>query len=120
MNICIPTVSDAGAAARLSPHFGRAPFFTLVDVESGRAETVRNRDPQHEHGRCDPLGALEGGGVHAVVCRGMGSHALERLAARGVPVLATDAWLVADALQAFREGRLPRLTREDAGHHDHG
>ena len=58
MTICLPTVSDAGLTARLSPHFGRAPFFTLVETETGNVEVVPNTHQHHEHGHCNPLGAL--------------------------------------------------------------
>ncbi|MEJ2503938.1 MAG: NifB/NifX family molybdenum-iron cluster-binding protein [Gemmatimonadota bacterium] len=113
MTVCIPTTDDVGAAARLSSHFGRAPFFTIVDVEAARAETVPNPRPRHEKGECDPLGALDGRGVDVVVCRGIGPGALERLRTVGIPVLTTEAWTVGDAVRAFREGRASRVA---AGH----
>jgi predicted Fe-Mo cluster-binding NifX family protein len=120
MRICIPTTDDAGLRGRLSPHFGRAPWFTIVDVEAGRAWTLRNRRAQHEAGRCDPVAALEGETVDAVVCRGMGPSARDELRSRGVAVLVTGGWTVADAVRELREGTLSPLTAERAGRHVHG
>ena len=115
MRICIPTVNDAGLGGRLSPHFGRAQYFTLVDVEQGRACTSPNPHAMHEEGERDATRVVEDGTVDAVVCRGIGPRALERLRAYGVPVLHTGAWTVAGAIRELREGKLTRLTA-DAAH----
>lgn len=123
MRLCIPTTDDRGLAARLSPHFGSAPCFTLVDTASGEVEALTNDHAVHEHGRCNPAQGLEGRGLDAVVCRGLGRRALQRLQASGLPVLVTDALTVADALAELETGVL-RLMQEDdacAGHgHGHG
>jgi predicted Fe-Mo cluster-binding NifX family protein len=43
MKICIPTHGDEGLEAAVAGHWGRAPFFTLVDaaVEALRRGAVR-------------------------------------------------------------------------------
>jgi predicted Fe-Mo cluster-binding NifX family protein len=123
MRVCIPTTDDAGLDGRLSQHFGRCAFFTLVDVETGRVEILTNARPDHESGECG--GALEhlaGRSVDAVICRRMGHKALERLQGLGLPGLRTEAWSVAEALRALRAGTLSPLP-DDAAHdhtHDHG
>lgn len=120
MRVCIPTTNDAGVAGRVSPHFGRAPYFTLVDLATSETHTFPNPRAEHEEGRCHVSEALEGRIVDAVVCRAMGSIVLRELRDYGVAVLRTDAWTVAGALRQFREGRLSRLTPEFAGRHAHG
>ena len=117
MKICLPTVSDAGLAARLSPHFGRAPFFTLVESETGAVEVLPNTHQHHEHGHCNPLGALQDVVSDAVVYRGVGGHALMLLEQHGLPAYLTDEWTVETALTAFRAGRLTRMALEDACRH---
>jgi predicted Fe-Mo cluster-binding NifX family protein len=108
MRLCIPTTSDAGVAARLSPHFGRAPYFTLIDAATGEIAVVGN-DGCHGPGGCDPLSSLAAGSLDAVVCHGMGRRALSGLNARGVDVFVTDGATVTDAVAGFRAGRLRRL-----------
>lgn len=120
MRLCIPTTTDRGTGSRLSPHFGSAPFFALVDSATGETITIANGHARHEHGRCEPTRSLEGQGVDAVVCRGLGHRALGRLGAGGIPVLATEAWTVAKALEAFRTGTLRPLTPEEACAGGHG
>ncbi len=117
MRVCLPTVSDGGLTALLSPHFGRAPFFTMVDGETGAVEVRANDRQHHQHGHCDPLGALGDLAADAVVCRGIGAHALMLLERRGLVAYLTEAWTVRDALEAFRSGALPRFDREQACRH---
>ena len=121
MRLCLPTVDPSGLSSRLSPHFGSAPFFTLVDTASGLVEAWSNAHEHHEHGRCNPAMGLVGRNLDAVVCRGLGRRALQRLADAGIPVLVTEGWTVAGALEAFHAGELRAMSDEEAcAGHDHG
>jgi len=116
MKLCIPTDDERGLMGRLSSHFGSAPFFTLVDSETGEARVVANLHEQHEPGTCQSAEALRGYGVGAVVCRGLGRRAFARLRNMGLPVFVTDGEDPAEALAKYRSGRLDRLTSESACH----
>jgi predicted Fe-Mo cluster-binding NifX family protein len=123
MKLCIPTEDEAGLGGRLSSHFGRAPYFTVVESGTGVPVVLLNGRARHEHGECgDAASAFDGRGVEAVVCRGVGRRALAGLAERGVAVFVTDAATVAEAVLAFREGRLSPVTLNEAcaGGHAHG
>lgn len=118
MRLCIPTVDDRGLEGRLSHHFGSAPYFTLVDSETGSVEVVANPHGEHEPGTCHSAEALTAYGVGAVVCMGMGlgRRAFGRLRHMGLPVFVTEDEEASTALKAFRAGRLRRLTSERACH----
>lgn len=123
MRICIPTMEGSGLEAVASGHFGSAPFFTVVDTESGESQVIPNEGHQHEHGICSPIRHLGPGRFEAVVCRGMGRRALASLTGAGFQVFVTDGERVADILEAARTGRLRRLSETDAcdgGRHEHG
>jgi predicted Fe-Mo cluster-binding NifX family protein len=126
MKLCIPTDEDGGLGGRLSSHFGSAPYFTLVESETGEADIVSNLHRDHEPGTCQAADLLRGYGVAAVVCRGLGRRAYGRLRNLGVPVFVTEAEDSLSALRQFRAGRLKRLTAESAcrggrgGHHHRG
>lgn len=119
MRLGMPTVNERGLGALLSPHFGSAPYFTLVDVETGEVEVVENEHARHEHGRCRPTASLVGRRLDAVLCRGLGRGAHERLREAGLRVYLTGAMDVADAVAAFREGRVVEAEAEQLcrGHH---
>ena len=120
MRLCIPTEDDTGLSGRLSSHFGSAPYFTLVDSETGDVQVVSNLHAEHEPGACVSAQALMGYGVGAVVCRGLGRRAFGRLRDMGLPVFVAEAGEASDALEAFRAGRLARLTSEMACHGGRG
>ena len=116
MRLCIPTLDDRGLEARLSAHLGSAPYFTLIESDSGDVKVLANLHGQHESGNCRTADALQGYGVEAVVCRGLGRRAFGRLRDMGIPVYVSDDERTSAALHAFRFGRLPRLASEDACH----
>lgn len=122
MRLCLPTVHDHGRTALLSDHFGSAPYFTLVDTESGITDVISNHHAEHAPGSCDAARSIAGHNVDAVVCLGLGRRALAKLESAGIPVFAADASTVAGAVEAFEAGRLRRMSAQAAcggGHRHH-
>ena len=121
MRVCIPTMDDRGREGMPSDHFGSAPFFTFVDTETGEYEPVRNGGSSHVHGSCQPLKFLGTRPVDAVIVRGLGRRAFSRLADAGVEVFVTLEANAGETIAAFKDGRLKRLTSDEACHgHDGG
>ncbi|HUT07462.1 MAG TPA: NifB/NifX family molybdenum-iron cluster-binding protein [Candidatus Latescibacteria bacterium] len=120
MRICFPTETNQGLSALLYGHFGSAPFFTLADTETGILEVRDNQGQVHAHGACHPVGALEGLGIQAVVCGGMGLRALQKLEEAGIEVYRSGALTVEEALREIREGKAERLSAEGACAHHKG
>ena len=130
MRLLIPTMDTDGARARLSGHFGRAPYYTVADTETGTVVAVANPSVSHAHGECVPASeALGPGSYDAVVCQGIGAGAISRLAQAGIPVFVHDGPDVAAAVAAFQARTLRMAGNEDGcggsgscgGHgHDHG
>jgi predicted Fe-Mo cluster-binding NifX family protein len=121
MRICVPTETDQGLAAPVCGHFGSAPYFTLVDTESGETEVVPNRGHQHGHGNCAPLRELAGQPFDAVVCGGMGRRAAAALAEQGLGLYIAPPGTVDDLLAAFRADQLQEAQPSQlCGGHGHG
>jgi predicted Fe-Mo cluster-binding NifX family protein len=123
MKICIPTMDDLGLEGKVSGHFGSAPFFTLVDTESGACEIIDKGGHGHDHGACAPVDLLKAHELDAVVCMGMGRGAIMRLGQAGLSIFFAESEKVSDVVAAAREGRLRALSPQDAcaGHgHGHG
>ncbi len=116
MRLCIPTTDDRGHEGTLSAHFGSAPYFTLVDSETGALEVVANPRSRHAPGTCEVVQGLPAHHVEAIVCLGLGRRALSGLRNSGIAVYVADVPDVQGALKAFRAGRLPALTNEQACH----
>jgi len=120
MRLCIPTVDDAGLDARLSEHFGSAPYYTIVDTDSEACEVVSNAHARHEHGACEAAAGMNGHAVDAVVCRGLGRRAYAGLAAAGIPVYVADEPDVSGVVARFQAGQLDPLAEEAACRGGHG
>jgi predicted Fe-Mo cluster-binding NifX family protein len=120
MKICIPTHGNEGLGAEVAGHLGRAPFLTLIDTESGALDVIANAP--HQGGQCQPAAPLEGRGVDAIVCLGVGGRALSTLEAAGIRVLTTRASRVDEVLLAVRTGEAREMSARDAcaGHPDEG
>ena len=121
MKIAFPTAEERGLDSAVYGHFGSAQAFVVVDSETGMVVSVVNRDRVHQHGQCQPLSALGGSQVDAVVVGGIGFGALIKLNAAGVQVFRAVEGSVQENLDLIVRGKLPHLTRDQtcAGH-DHG
>jgi predicted Fe-Mo cluster-binding NifX family protein len=121
MNICVPVTRDEGLQSPVSAHFGSAPLFMIVEVESQSFQAIPNRNRHHEHGMCNPLMALEGQEVDGLAVGGIGGGALSKLQAAGIRVYLSNLPTVEATVSAFRAGTLREVTPAEAcGHHRHG
>lgn len=122
MKVCIPTLDGRGLDAAVASHFGSAPVFTLVDVETRRTHILANDETCGDHTGCHSSGRLHRLGVDAVLCRGMGRQAFARLAEDGIAVFVVRDADVTAAMDALCTGRARLLTADSAcgGGHGHG
>ncbi len=109
-HLCIPAMGPEGLRAQVSEHFGSAPYFTLYHTASQETQVVKNMHLHHSHGACQPLRAIAGFKVDAVVCGGMGARALMLLNQGGIKVYQGRAGTVKDLLEAYHKGDLVELT----------
>ena len=70
MEIAFPTLENQGTDSRVHGHFGSAPYFVIVNTEKNSTEIIENPDRDHLHGQCQPLKALDGRRVDAIVVGG--------------------------------------------------
>ncbi|WXG43296.1 MAG: NifB/NifX family molybdenum-iron cluster-binding protein [Promethearchaeati archaeon SRVP18_Atabeyarchaeia-1] len=111
--IVVPTVDENGLSAQLADHFGRAPYFAVIELgESNEVSNVRTVKNVGEH---------FGGGGHAheailqqkpsaVIVRGMGPRGLSSFQDAGVAVLRANANTVKEVIDAYKDDELQELT----------
>lgn len=118
MKVCFAVQNDDGLESAIYGHFGSAPVFLLVDTESRTVEKVSNGNLIHAHGACNPVMALGGRNVDAVVVGGIGGGALMKLNALGVKVYGSMAPTIQGNVDLLMKNRLPELSMENtcAGH----
>jgi predicted Fe-Mo cluster-binding NifX family protein len=120
--VVIPTEDQNGLNATVAEHFGRAPYFVVVDLdENGHVSNVETVENTGEHaggtGQAhDHVVALQ---PNAIIVCGMGPRGLISFQNAGIAVLRANASTVNQVITAYKEDQLPELTEgcEHAHHH---
>ncbi len=107
MKLCFPVKEISGLESEVYGHFGSAPAFFIVDSVTKEAKVVHNADRQHVHGMCNPVGAIEGQEVDAVIVGGIGGGALMKLNRAGIDVYKAMAKTVRVNIELLEAGGLP-------------
>lgn len=114
MKVGFAVQKSEGVESQVYDHFGSAPAFLIVDTEGKDVLTVGNRDLHHAHGACNPIMALDGKTVEAMVVGGIGAGALTKLNALGIRVYAAGAPTVKENLALLSENKLQELSVQDS------
>ena len=122
MKVCFAVQKDEGIDSTVYNHFGSAPAFIVIDTTADQSVTVNNADMDHVHGACNPIMAIGGQDVDAVVVGGIGAGAIQGLNSRGIKVYGAVAPTVKGNLELLKTSGLPELTMQHAcgGHSQDG
>ncbi len=121
MKVAIPTNGERGLDEEVSNIFGRAPFFTIVDLDS--MSVVAKRNPgslaQHAAGVASARAILNSG-TSAVITREIGPNSYEILREAGVKVF-SGVGTVKDVVERLKRGELEEFKEHTRGFgHDLG
>ena len=106
-------MGQGGLSDHVSPHFGRAPVFTIVDTETNTVEVLPNTS-EHMGGSGLPPAHMAAAGVQVMLCSGIGPRAIQMFEQYGIRVYVGASGTVRDAVQAWRKGLLREATDKDA------
>jgi predicted Fe-Mo cluster-binding NifX family protein len=113
VRIVIPVLEESGLNARLSEHFGRAPYFAVIELdENGRVSNQRTVPNVGEHlggsgRRADFILQLK---PNAIITYGMGPRGLNIYQSVRVAVLRANANTVGEVIAAYNKDELEELT----------
>jgi len=110
--IVIPVEEKGGLEAETSEHFGRAPYFLLVELgEKGELLGVRSipNESKHFGGNRNPVEMLLSLKPTSVIVRGIGTRALNILRSRGITVLRTSGGNAGESIREYIEGKLENM-----------
>ena len=122
--IVIPVEDEGGLEARVAEHFGRAPFFAVVDLdENGKILSTKTEANKGEHhgGTGHPHENLLALKPDVIIACGMGPGGLTSFQNAGATVLKANANTVKDIVASYKQGKLETLATgcEHAHHHTH-
>jgi len=113
VRIAVPVEDENGLNARLSQHFGRAPYFAVVELdENGKVLNIKTEPNEGKYsGRMgkspEIIMSLK---TNAVITYGMGFRALNIFQGANVAVLQTSKDYVKEVIEAYNRDELVELT----------
>ncbi len=120
MKLGFPVEINQGLESTVYGHFGSAPAFVIVDAESKETLGLENGNRHHQHGNCNPVMALSGQEIDAMIVGGIGPGALMKLQAMGIRVFGAGAKTIQENIALFRENQLAELCMDDSCHAHQG
>ncbi len=122
--LVVPVEDEAGLDAAVAQHFGRAPYFAIVDIdENGQIQKVKTEPNTGEHmgGTGHPHETILSLKPDVIVAFGIGPGGLHSFQNAGVTVLKAQDLTVKETIDSFKAGKLGELAGgcEHAHHHEH-
>ncbi|TFG68379.1 MAG: dinitrogenase iron-molybdenum cofactor biosynthesis protein [Anaerolineales bacterium] len=106
--IAISVLDATGLDAQISPHFGRCPYFTVVEVEAREVTSVESvANPyfsNHQPGEVP--GFIHSIGADVMLSGGMGGRAVEFFQNYGITPATGASGIARDALNLYLDGGL--------------
>jgi ArsR family transcriptional regulator len=109
MRIAVASDDGNGLDALISQHFGRCPYYTLVEVEAGEVKEVSVVDnPFYDsHGEPGQVpGFIHSQGAQVIIAGGMGPRAISFFNQFGIETVTGTSGKVSDALNSYLGGGL--------------
>ena len=123
MTIVFPTMKDTGLAAKRGAHFGKASFYTAINVVDGVVKEVNvYKNPGHATGGCaNAVTNIQALGCDKLVVGGIGGEPLKKFLAAGIDVFHDEKnESVEDSLRDFLAGKIAKIDpNHTCGHHHH-
>ena len=121
--IVIPVEDEKGLKAQIAQHFGRAPYFAVVNLDDKgtiiNVETHANTG-EHMGGFGHPHENIQTLEPNIIIAFGMGPGGLQSFKNAKTKVLKAEQNTVEEAIAAFRTGKLKELTAGcEEAHHQH-
>lgn len=125
MIIAISSENNQGENSQVAHHFGRCPFFTLVNIEDEQLvdyQTITNPYfESHQPGQVPEFISQQGANV--MLSGGMGRRAGEFFNQFGIDIATGAEGTVKEAIEAYLRGDLKKGAgcsgHGDGGHHGH-
>jgi len=113
VKVAIPTMGDGGMDEAICQHFGRAPTFTIVDLDRREIKVLPNVS-EHMGGKGLPTETMFAEGVQVMIVGGLGPKAVQAFNQAGIDVFVGAAGTVRDAIDGWKEKMLARADLDNA------
>jgi len=107
MKIAIPSVDDKGLDSFVEQHFGRAKYYTIIELkgkEIEKIEVIENPFIRHSPGEIPRF--LKSLNVDVAITGGIGRRAVQFFEELGINIVSGVSGKISDVVKAFIEGEL--------------
>ena len=107
--IAVAAEDDGGLEANVSPHFGRCPYYTMVEVEGDKISlSYKVENPFfNEHGQVGQVPSfIRDQGAHVIVAGGMGQRAVGFFTEFGIEAVTGASGKIEAVVHAYLKGVL--------------
>lgn len=122
MRIAVSVDTNDGLESVVASHFGRCPYFAIVDLEDGKVQSARVVDNPF-YGRHQPgqvPGFIQSQDADLMIASGMGGRAIEFFRQYGIGVACGASGTVREAVAAYQadqlQGAVPCRESQEHGH----
>jgi len=113
MKIVIPTNNKKGLDDQIAEHFGRCQTYTFLDQEGNILEIIDNTS-EHMGGSELPPELMKKHGANILLCKGLGSRALDLCEQLEIDVYVYQAETVKDIFKLWRDNKIKKASSQDA------
>ena len=109
MKVALATDDDRGLEAVLSHHFGRCPYYVLVDIQDNKVKEVSSvKNPAYDsHGQPGEVPSfINSLGAHVIISGGMGPKAIGFFAEFGIEAITGVSGMVKSVIEAYIGGQI--------------
>ena len=113
MKIAIATDDNMGVDAVLSHHFGRCPYYIVVDVDDKEIKNVKAvKNPFYDsHGQVGEVPTfIQSLGADVIIAGGMGPKAIGFFQQIGIQALTGASGIVGDVIKSYMSGQIDGAT----------
>ena len=110
--IAVASNDHMGLNSQVSAHFGRCPYYTLVEVEDDEIKKIGIVENPYYSSHGQPGQApnfIKQQGAEVIIAGGMGPRAIEFFNQLGIEVVTGADGRVADVVDSYLRGNLKRI-----------
>jgi predicted Fe-Mo cluster-binding NifX family protein len=112
MKIVIPTENKKGLNDKVAEHFGRCNTYTFLD-ENGKLIEIINNISEHMGGSGLPPELMKKHGANILLCRGLGSRALDLCKQFDIEVYVYQSTTVKEIFNLWKKNKIKKASSED-------
>lgn len=118
MKIAISSEDNRGLNGTVAQHFGRCPYYTIVEIEDDSVKDVKviTNPFYHRHVPGQVPGFIRDQGIDVMVAGGMGQRAMALFERYGIHVVTGAAGTVLDVIEDLLAGKLSGAEPCPGGH----